>query len=111
MPTAEEHIVELPFWSGRINLEPLSGGLSNESFVVTDGKNKYVARYGHDIEVHHVVRTREAELSRVAADLGISPHLYFAGDGVMIFDFIEGHTFGAEDLKTCLLYTSPSPRD
>ena len=64
MLTAEEHIVELPFWSGRIKLEPLSGGLSNESFIVTDGRGKYVARYGHDIAVHHVVRTREAELSR-----------------------------------------------
>jgi len=102
MLTAEEYIVELPFWSGRIKLEPLSGGLSNESFIVTDGRGKYVARYGHDIAVHHVVRTREAELSRVAADLGISPRLHFSGDGVMIFDFIEGHTFGADDLKTNL---------
>ena len=85
-----------------MTLEPLSGGLSNESFIVTDHRNKYVARFGHDIAVHHVIRTREAELSRAAADLGISPQLHFAGDGVMIFDFIEGHTFGADDLKTNL---------
>jgi thiamine kinase-like enzyme len=103
MATAEEQVASLEFWSGgAVTLEPLSGGLSNESFVVTDGRGKYVARYGHDIAVHHVVRTREAELSRVAADFGISPRLHFACDGVMIFDFIEGHTFGADDLKTNL---------
>ena len=103
MPSAEDQVASHQFWSGRpVTLEPLSGGLSNESFIVTDDRNKYVARFGHDIAVHHVIRTREAELSRAAADLGISPQLHFAGDGVMIFDFIEGHTFGADDLKTNL---------
>ncbi len=102
MPTAEEQIVKLQFWSGPATLKPLSGGLSNQSFIVTDDRGKYVARFGHDIAVHHVVRTREAELSRVAAALGISPQLHFSGNGVMIFDFIEGHTFGADDLKNNL---------
>ena len=61
MPSAEDQVASPHFWSGRpVTLEPLSGGLSNESFIVTDGRSKYVARFGHDIEVHHVIRTREA---------------------------------------------------
>ena len=67
MLEVESKIADLPFWSGAVELEPLSGGLSNQSFVAKDRSGKYVARYGHDIPVHHVIRSREAELSRAAA--------------------------------------------
>jgi len=95
----ESKIAALPFWSGPVTLEPLSGGLSNQSFVAKDRSGTYVARYGHDIAVHHVIRSREAELSRAAAELEISPRMHWAQDGVMIFDFIEGLTYGPADLE------------
>jgi thiamine kinase-like enzyme len=98
MSSVVDTIRKLPFWSGNVDLVPLSGGLSNESFVVTDGGRKYVARYGLDIPFHHVIREREREMSRAAAALGLSPELLFAEDGVMIFDFIDGTTYAAADL-------------
>ena len=102
MLEVESKIADLPFWSGTVELEPLSGGLSNQSFVAKDRSGKYVARYGHDIPVHHVIRSREAELSRAAAELEISPRMHWAQDGVMIFDFIEGQTYGPADLQSNL---------
>ena len=97
MDTAEI-VRNLDFWSGEVALEPLSGGLSNESFIATHEGKKYVARYGQDIPFHHVIRSRELEMSRAAAALGLSPQLRFASDGVMVFDYIEGRTYAAEDL-------------
>ncbi len=98
MSSTVEIIERLSFWKGDIELEPLSGGLSNESFIVTDRGRKYVARYGLDIPVHHVIRARELEISRAAAAVGLSPALHLAQDGVMVFDFVDGKTYAAEDL-------------
>ncbi len=102
MTSVTDIVRELPFWSGEITLEPLSGGLSNESYVVTDNGRKYVARYGEDIPFHHVIRSRELQISRAAAALGLSPKVRFAADGVMVFDFIEGKTYAPEDLPANL---------
>ena len=41
MPDAEARIRALPIWQGAIACQPLKGGLSNESFTVTDSSGKY----------------------------------------------------------------------
>ena len=38
----------------------LKGGLSNESWKVTDAQGVHVVRFGKDYPVHHVDRAREA---------------------------------------------------
>ncbi|MBL8672346.1 MAG: hypothetical protein JNK11_16925, partial [Alphaproteobacteria bacterium] len=46
--TADDALLDrvraLPCWSGAVSIEPLSGGLSNRSFIVRDGNGTYVAR-------------------------------------------------------------------
>ncbi len=57
--TLEARIAALPCWRGKVTLEPLRGGLSNMAFVVADGGERFVARCGDDLPVHHVFRNRE----------------------------------------------------
>ena len=92
-------IADLGCWSGQIAVEPLKGGLSNESFVVTDAEKRAVVRFGTDFPFHHVFREREAMAARAAFAAGIGPEVIHAGPGFMVCAWIEGRTYGAEDVK------------
>src|SRR6185369_14764608 len=94
----EQRIARLPCWGHTVLLTPLKGGLTNLSFVATDGAQKYVVRCGEDIPAHHVFRDRERAASRAAHAAGLSPELVHAEPGVTVLRFIEGRTFEEADL-------------
>ena len=81
-----------------MSLAPLKGGLTNISFVATDGTEKFVVRCGEDIAVHHVFRDRERAASRAAHAAGLSPEVVYAESGILVLRFIEGRTFEEKDL-------------
>src|SRR4051812_35740653 len=58
--TSEERIRALPIWRGAVTIAPLKGGLSNESWLVSDDAGRHVVRFGKDYPFHHVSREREA---------------------------------------------------
>ena len=89
----------LPLWSDPVEPSDLRGGLSNVNFVVEDAGRKYVVRIGGDNEPHGVVRKNELAASRAAAAAGVAPRVIHAEPGVLVIDFIEGHTFAPEDVK------------
>ena len=78
---------------------PLKGGLTNLSFVVTDGGEKFVVRCGDDIPVHHVFRDRERAASMAAFEAGLSPEIVHAEPGITVLRFIDGRTFEEADLR------------
>jgi thiamine kinase-like enzyme len=88
----------LPCWRGAVGAEPLSGGLSNENWKVTDGAGAHVVRFGADYPFHHVSREREAEAARAAHRAGFAPEVEYAADGVMVTRFLEARTWGATDV-------------
>lgn len=96
---AERRIAELGCWSGSPDIEPLKGGLSNESYVVTDAGRKAVVRFGRDFPFHHVFREREAMVARAAHGAGLAPEVIHSGDGVLVSAFVDGRTFGPEDVR------------
>jgi thiamine kinase-like enzyme len=95
----EDRIRKLPCWRGRVELEPLKGGISNTSFTVTDLEGRFVARCGGDIAVHHVFRDRERAASEAAFRAGLSPELVYAEPGLMVFRYIDGRTFSEADMR------------
>ena len=99
MSGTQERIRALPIWQRSVEIEPLKGGLSNESFTVTDTGAKYVVRFGRDFPFHHVSRDRELMAARAAHAAGFAPEVVHAEPGVMISRFIEGKTYGAEDVQ------------
>ena len=99
MSQSLERIAALPFWSGPITLEPLRGGLSNESYLAIDKGRKLVVRLGGDLWFHHVCRAREVTAARAAAEAGFAPEVVYSEPGLMVSAFIEGKTYGEAEVR------------
>ena len=93
-----EDIATLPCWAGKWTAEPLTGGLSNEIWKVTDASGAHVVRFGRDYPFHHVDRTREAMAARAAHAAGIGPAVEHVGPGVMVTAWIEARTWTTPDV-------------
>lgn len=92
----------LPLWSGRVEPQPLGGGITNSNFTVEDGARKYVVRLGEDIPLHNVMRFNERAAALAAEAAGVSPALRHFEPGLIVIDFIEGRTFTEADVRTHL---------
>ena len=103
MTGLRKKVIGLPFWRGAVSLVPLTGGLTNLSFVATDSAGKFVVRCGEDIPVHGISREHERAASVAAFEAGLSPEPVHAESGVMVLRHIEGETFGEADLRRDLL--------
>ncbi|RCW23943.1 thiamine kinase-like enzyme [Ciceribacter lividus] len=95
---SEDRIADLPCWKGAIEIEPLKGGLSNESFVVKDASGSHVVRFGTDYPFHHVYRDRELMTARAAHAAGFAPQIEYAEPGVTVSAFLDAKTFSAADV-------------
>lgn len=96
----ESLIRKLPIWKGRIEIEPLLGGITNRNFRVIDGDRQAVVRFGSDIPVHGVLRFNEHAASRAAAAAGISPAVLYAAPSLLVIDHISGRTYTAADVRS-----------
>jgi thiamine kinase-like enzyme len=92
-------ISSLPCWQGDITAEPLHGGLSNESWKVTDAVGAHVVRFGRDYPFHHVDRAREVMTARAAHAAGFGPAVEYAASGVCVGQFIMAATWTPADVS------------
>jgi aminoglycoside phosphotransferase (APT) family kinase protein len=81
-----------PVFPARIEIEPLTGGLSNESWLVRDAAGRHVVRLGPDYPFHHVDRRRELMTARAAHEAGFAPRVEYAEPGSWS-PFLDAHTF------------------
>ncbi len=100
MPEIEGRIAALPIWAGPVRLEPLTGGISNQSFTATDDDSKYVVRVTRDFPFHHVFRDREVMSARAAYAAGFAPEIVHAEPGLMVSRFIEGKVLTVDDVRS-----------
>lgn len=94
----EGRIRALPCWRGGIEIAPLSGGISNESYLVSDGAARHVVRLGQDFPFHHVLRERELMTARAAHAAGFGPEVRYAEPGVMVCAYLGARPLSAEDV-------------
>lgn len=94
-----DRIHALPCWNGIIDIAPLTGGLSNENFLVTDASGRHVVRFGQDYVFHHVFRDRELMTARAAHEAGFGPAVEYAQPGVMVNQYIEARTFTGAEIR------------
>jgi thiamine kinase-like enzyme len=99
MAEAETRVRLLSIWKGSIQIEPLKGGVSNASFVVTDSTGRYVVRVGDDYPAHQVSREREAIASRAAFEAGLSPEVIHIEKGLMVVRHILANTFAEANVR------------
>ena len=95
----ETKIARLDCWHSSIQIEPLSGGMTNLNFKVTDGDKQYVVRLGDDDPVHMISRRNEIASTRAAFEAGVSPELVYSEVGVMVVRFIEGRVYQEADVR------------
>lgn len=86
-------------WQGPITAEPLLGGLSNESWKITDARGPHVVRLGRDFPFHHVDRAREVMVARAAHAAGFGPAVLHAEPGLNVVEFLNARTWGPDDLR------------
>ena len=91
-------------WKGRgIEIKPLSGGLTNENYLVEAGGTRYVMRLpGQSTELLSIDRANEVYNTKAAATTGIGPKVleHVAGLDVMVLEFIPGPTMSAKALQS-----------
>ena len=103
--TSEEaaaRVAALPCWSGKVDPQPLSGGMTNRNYLVNDRAQRFVVRLGDDIPLHGILRFNERAASRAAHAAGVSPPVVYAEHGVMVLQYIEGKTYTAADIRNNL---------
>jgi thiamine kinase-like enzyme len=99
-PSDPEALIHaLPIWSGRIEIAPLQGGITNQNYLVIDGRRRAVVRCGGDIPVHGVMRFNEQAASRAAGAAGVSPKVVYSTPSALVLDYIEGRTYGPEEVR------------
>lgn len=94
----QEHIRNLPIWTGRMEISQKFGGLQNRTYFVTDGDGRrYVARCGFD--QYRTRQTAVVQCISAAASLGIGPHLRYAEPNLTITDFVTGPQTQATQIR------------
>ena len=97
--SARDRVSRLGFWSSTVDPQPLGGGITNTNFIVNDRGERFVVRIGNDIPIHGVMRFNEIAAAHAAHAAGISPEVVYSEDGLFIIRFIEGQTFGEQEVR------------
>ena len=104
-PRIDEAAGRVDLWRGqKIEVSPLSGGLTNENYLVqvADGE-RYVMRLpGQSTELLSIDRENEVYNTKAAAETGIGPRVLevVADLNAMVLEFIPGPTMSAETLQS-----------
>jgi thiamine kinase-like enzyme len=101
---AEDAVGRVALWRGKdVMISPLSGGLTNENYLVEAGGERYVMRIpGTSTELLAIDRANEVYNARAAASTGIGPAVLeqIPQLDIMILEFIPGATMSAPTLQS-----------
>ena len=101
---AEDAVGRVALWRGKdVKVSQLSGGLTNENYLVEAGGERYVMRLpGTSTELLAIDRANEVYNARAAASTGIGPAVleHIAQLDIMVLEFIPGETMSAQTLQS-----------
>jgi thiamine kinase-like enzyme len=104
MSRADAAVARVSLWKGEnVRISPLSGGLTNENYLVATAGMRYVVRVpGQNTDLLSIDRANEVHNTRAAATTGIGPKvLEVVPDlDVMVLEFIDGPTMSAGTLQS-----------
>ena len=107
MSRADEAVSRVSLWRGEnVKVSPLSGGLTNENYLVEANGARYVVRIpGQSTELLSIDRANEVHNTRAAAVTGIGPAVLevIPERDVMVLEFIDGPTMSAQTLQSALM--------
>jgi thiamine kinase-like enzyme len=109
MSRADEAVSRVSLWMGQdVKVSPLSGGLTNENYLVEANGARYVVRTpGQSTELLSIDRANEVHNTRAAAATGIGPAVLevIPELDVMVLEFIGGPTMSAQTLHSTAMAT------
>jgi thiamine kinase-like enzyme len=101
-PRVDEAMARVALWKGRdVTVAALSGGMTNENYLVEAGGQRYVMRLpGRSTELLSIDRANEVFNTKAAASTGIGPRVleHVPGLDVMVLEYISGPTMSASTL-------------
>src|SRR5437867_2870476 len=101
---AEDTVDRVSLWRDKeVKVTSLSGGLTNENYLVEAGGQRYVIRIpGASTELLAIDRANELHNTRAAASTGIGPAVleHIPELDVMVLEFIPGPTMSAQTLQS-----------
>ena len=101
---AEDAVGRVSLWRDEdVTVSPLSGGLTNENYLVEAGGVRYVMRIpGTSTELLAIDRANEVYNARAAASTGIGPAVleHIPQLDIMVLEFIPGPTMSAGTLQS-----------
>jgi thiamine kinase-like enzyme len=104
MSRADEAVARVSLWKGDdVQISPLSGGLTNENYLVSAAGMRYVVRVpGQSTELLAIDRANEVHNTRAAATTGIGPRVLevIPDLDAMVLEFIDGPTMSATTLQS-----------
>ena len=104
---------QVPLVKNRTSVTELSGGLTNRNLAIESDGAKYVARISsNSSDLLNINREDEYKNTILAADVGIGAtvHDYLPGQGHLLISYINGKTFGAQDIANNLPRVAKSVR-
>jgi len=103
-PRVNEAVAGVALWKGaEVTVSQLSGGLTNENYLVESGGQRYVMRIpGQSTELLAIDRANEVYNTMAAASTGIGPRVleHIPSLGVLVLEFIAGPTMSAKALQS-----------
>jgi thiamine kinase-like enzyme len=100
----EEAVGRVSLWHGKaVTVSPLSGGLTNENYLVETDGERYVLRIpGASTELLSIDRANELCNTRAAASTGIGASVleHIPELNAMVLEFIPGPTMSAKSLQS-----------
>jgi thiamine kinase-like enzyme len=104
LPRVDAAVALVSLWRGQdVNVSPLSGGLTNENYLIESGGHRYVMRLpGQSTELLSIDRANEVFNTKAAATTGIGPKVleHLPELDVMVLEFIPGPTMSAKNLQS-----------
>jgi thiamine kinase len=92
--------MRVPDWEPRdVSITPISGGLTNRSFLVTRGADSFVLRLDAEhTQSFSLDRVREFVVLRRAANAGLAPELIYSDPDarILLCRYLPGHVWGNE---------------
>jgi len=96
---------QVPLVKNRTSVTELSGGLTNRNLAIESDGAHYVARISsNSSDLLNINREDEYKNTIIAAEAGIGAivHDYLPGQGLLLISYINGKTFGAQDIANNL---------
>ncbi|MFO0952450.1 MAG: hypothetical protein U0835_15140 [Isosphaeraceae bacterium] len=91
-----QRLQSLDIWHAPVEIEPLSGGITNHNYKVVAGGVAYVARLSVERPLLGIDRRNEVVCQRAAHALGVAPEVVHHEGGVLVSAYIKSRTLTVE---------------